>query len=82
MSSEETESTKNMISMKSVIVGMAILGGTAVSILLLGQMDQRRIPVNVIVMDTVISGVLTKYIQNPTIKEFFLRKLSQKKRPT
>ena len=65
--------------MKSVIVAVGILGITTVSGILLSYLDQRQIPINLIMAVTVVTAALAKFFQNPLIQEFSYRKLSQQR---
>ena len=76
---EKRDSTKHMINMKTVITSTCILGITVILAIPLGNIDQRNVPVNMIMMDSMLTIVLAQLIQKPPIKEFFLQKLSQKR---
>ena len=76
---ENTDSTKHMINMKLVIIAAGIIGIAAILTIPLGNIDQRNVPINLIMVNTVLTGILLRIIQNPPIKEFFYRKLSQKR---
>ena len=79
VSSETTDSAKNMIKMKSVITGVGCLVGISTSGVLINNFAKTSIPVNLIMSTTTLTTVLFSFLQNPQIKEFLCLKLSQKK---
>ena len=79
METDQNESVKNMISMKTVILTVIFTTVTAATAYLLHQVDQRRIPFTVIITLTIFTAYLVKFSLNSQIQAFLARKLTQKK---
>ena len=76
--SENVDSAKNMINMKSVIKTVISTIFIVISIVLLRRFtDQSKMPYSLILGLTVFTMYLVNFAQSPKIKEFLRHKLSQ-----
>ncbi len=76
--SENVDSAKNMINMKSVIKTVISTIFIVISIVLLRRFtDQSKMPYSLILGLTVFTMYLVNFAQSPKIKEFWRHKLSQ-----
>ena len=69
--------TKNMIDIKAIVIIIIINVPLASLVILLGVLDHREIPVTIFLPSTLFTLYTVKFVQNPKIKEFLFRKLSQ-----
>ena len=65
--------------MKTVIIFVMLTSITSLAGIIINFSDQRLIPLGLILSVTIATGILIKFSQNPQIKEFHSRKLSQNK---
>ena len=72
-------SLQNMIDMKSIISVIVLLFMTGLLALILYDVDHSRIPFNTVLVVNFFTGALVKFVHNPSIKQFFFHKMSQKK---
>ena len=72
-------SLQNMIDMKSIISVIVLLFLTGILALILYDVDHSRIPFNAVLVVNFFTGALVKFVHNPSIKQFFFHKMSQKK---
>ena len=79
MKYEVSDSSKNMINLKSIIVTVLITSALTVPLILLHYFDQSHIPYNIILAVTIFTMYLVKFVQNPSILKFFVHKMSQRK---
>lgn len=70
---------KNIISMKAVIAFVVISTITVATGIVLSFTDQRQIPQNLIITASIATSFIVKFVNSPKIKEFFFRKMTQKK---
>ena len=77
--SEKANSIKNMMNMKTVIIAVIITSGGVVLAVLLRTVDQRQMPLNFIMSDTIATLLLIKFFHNPEIQKYSKRKMSQKR---
>ena len=67
------------MNMKTVILTVIITSGAVVLAVLLRLVDQRQMPLNIIIPDTIATLILIKFFHNPEIQEYSKRKMSQRK---
>lgn len=77
--SEGVDKAKNMINMKSVLLTAIITFLLPFIIILIKYISPKGVPLNMMLIVTVFTLFLVKFSQNEKIKEFFFRKLDQKK---
>ena len=65
--------------MKTVILAIIIISGGVALAVLFSLVDQRQMPLNIIISDTISTLILIKFFHNPEIQEYSRRKMSQKK---
>ena len=73
------DSSKNMVSMKTVLITVLITSFSGIIVILLHYIDQSHIPYNLILTVAIFTTYPVKFIQNPKIQDFLHRKMSQKK---
>ena len=73
------DSSKNIVSMKTVLITVLVTSITAIIVILLHYLDQSHIPYNLILTVAIFTTYPVKFILNPKIQEFLNRKISQKK---
>ena len=78
-SETDADTSKNMVSMKTVLVTVLITSILAIIIILLHYLDQSHIPYNLILTVAIFTTYPVKFSQNTKIQEFLNRKKSQKK---
>ncbi|XP_023319703.1 uncharacterized protein LOC111694882 [Eurytemora carolleeae] len=76
---EKALSIRNIVEMKTVIIFVMLTSITSLAGIIINFSDQRLIPLGLILSVTIATGILIKFSQNPQIKEFHSRKLSQNK---
>ncbi|XP_023337226.1 uncharacterized protein LOC111708164 isoform X2 [Eurytemora carolleeae] len=74
----ESDSTKNMIKMKTVLIAILISGSNGVLAVSLPTLKKQKTPVSVIIAATIITLSLVKFSRTPKVKEFLARKSTQK----
>lgn len=77
--SERKDDSKNMISMKAVIISFVLATLSVLVVILLRAVDQRLAPINIILVSSTFTVFLVKFVLSNKIREFFLRKAFQKK---
>ena len=77
--SEGPDASKNMINMKAVLISFVLATLSVPAVILLRSFDQRLAPINIILVSTTFTVFLVKFVLSKKIREFFLRKASQKK---
>jgi len=77
--SEGVDKAKNMINMKSVLLTAIIIFLLPFITILINYHSLEGVPLSMLMSVTVFTLFLVKFSQNEKIKEFFFRKLNQKK---
>ena len=77
--SEGVDKAKNMINMKSVLLTAIIIFLLPFITILIHYQSLEGVPLSMLMSVTVFTLFLVKFSQNEKIKEFFFRKLNQKK---
>lgn len=74
-----SDTMKNIVNMKSVIITVVSTICLAVPLILLRYVDQSHIPFNLILTVSIFTLYLVKFAQNQKILEYSKRRLTQKK---
>ena len=77
-SANSSDTTRNLINMKTVIITLTCTIVLGISLVLLHNLNQSHIPYNLILTVAFFTIYLVTFAQNPKIVEFFQRKLVQK----